>query len=733
METRFGTETKRYALLGALFGFCFPVGATAILIFQNDLSWSLSSITFLQRTTPLLWIIDSAPFFLGLFASFAGVRQDRLIGVLAAREEVIKERTRELALANKAVKELLDNMQQAIFTVGNDGRVNPEFSAHTGTLFGDVPIAGESILELLQLRMDTPSEASLRMKNWFDLIIGSDELQWMMTQDEAIRSLDYQRPTSEGGSEKRALELEYAPIYLDGAISKVMVIAKDVTTLRHLQRDVSRKEQELGLITEVVSAGEATFREFMSEAKDLIEGLQNGAPAAGSEEKPRPTAQDVLRCVHTVKGNARMCGLRIIEMVAHEIEGSFSGTSSKGTVQTPRTRLPLGADPLGPLLDTLADAERLGNAVFGGTGTGRAPGGPNPAAIKQLERTYSRLVGYVRDGGLTADEGGRDILSGLGEAVAAVSEVALRTIEAPLQRLVDDLALVTKKRARLFFHGDLVTVSHVARSTLREILVHALRNAMDHGVEGPDERAAKGKEPEARLDLFFDTDGETVVVKVRDDGDGIPIDALKKKCVQRGVFSQPEADAMGVQQAIELVFYPGVSTTDTVTAISGRGAGMDIIRRAAERHGGEVSLRSEKGKYTELTIRVPRSICPPEPQEQRRKVPRRSVYYYLLIHDADGKELGRLIDASTKGLMAAHSTSIAVGETLQVSIVGPEELMDNRTVQTRIHCRWTQVATSGSGFVSGFTFDDMPANGRAILNEWVVALGIEGESLLYSE
>ena len=717
-----GYETKRYALFGALFGCCFPVGATLFLIYTESLPLSFASIVWLQHNTPLLWIIDSAPFFLGLFASFAGVRQDRLAAVLDQREEVIKERTRDLARANKAVKELLDNMQQAIFTVGQDGLVNPEFSAHTATLFGDVPINGTHILTLLQVDGETPGEAALRMKNWFEVVCGSDELQWMMTRDEAIAAIEYRRPGKDEGEPSVCnLELEYAPIYSDGVVSRVMVIAKDVTDLRVLRRDVVQKEQKLNMVTEVVTAGDSAFMEFLFEAEERLGQLRSARDAGDGAGATR----EIMRGVHTIKGNARMCGLRVIEAVAHEVEQSLGSARrrAKGGDQ----------DVLAPLARALQEARDVGQKVFRGAGTTAGHrDGPSRARVLVLERCFGRLSRSVSRAEPQLDEEIQAALTSLGEAVEAVGEVEAGTLEPALQRMVADLAMVKDKRVGLKVSGGQTTVSHMTRSALREMLVHALRNAVDHGVETPEERQAAGKPPGSEVVVtFLEAEGE-LITSVRDDGTGIEVASLKAHCVKRGLITADAARALNGLEALELVFHPGLSTAAEVTAISGRGAGMDIIRGTARRHGGDVTIASTVSKGTELTIRIPRSSYPRDLPSQRRKAPRRQVYYYLMLRRPDGEEFGRLIDASALGLMAAHPAPVEVGETIALTVYGPEELNDGRAVDVQISCRWSRQAPSGRGHLSGFNFEELAQSDLDVLNDWTEALGVDGEGILSS-
>jgi hypothetical protein len=123
----------------------------------------------------------------------------------------VDERTRELAQAKKEVTDILDNMQQAVLTVGADGLIRKEVSAHAREIFGNIPIAGRALAELMQLDGVADSEKRSRMNFWLANIFGSDELQWMLTEGDRLTDLTYRRRISDGSTEERLLKLEYGP------------------------------------------------------------------------------------------------------------------------------------------------------------------------------------------------------------------------------------------------------------------------------------------------------------------------------------------------------------------------------------------------------------------------------------------------------------------------------------------------------------------------------------------
>ncbi|HEX8824646.1 MAG TPA: chemotaxis protein CheA [Archangium sp.] len=172
-------------------------------------------------------------------------------------------------------------------------------------------------------------------------------------------------------------------------------------------------------------------------------------------------------------------------------------------------------------------------------------------------------------------------------------------------RTVRDLSRQERKWARLVLEGEDVEVDTALVEGLREPLLHLVRNAVDHGLEVPEERKAAGKEPCGTLVLRAFHEPGSLVVQLSDDGRGLRYDRLKQKARALGL----EPERMPVEELAELVFLPGLSTADTVTEVSGRGVGMDVVRRGLESLRGQVTLRSEEGQGTTVTLRVPLTLA----------------------------------------------------------------------------------------------------------------------------
>ncbi|RKH62639.1 chemotaxis protein CheA, partial [Corallococcus interemptor] len=174
-------------------------------------------------------------------------------------------------------------------------------------------------------------------------------------------------------------------------------------------------------------------------------------------------------------------------------------------------------------------------------------------------------------------------------------------------RTVRDLARSQQKLAQLELEGEDATLDTAVLDALRDPLLHLLRNALDHGLETPDERRAAGKDPRGRLRLRAYHDAGSVVVELSDDGRGIQRERVRERARQRGLVAAPER--LRDDELLRLVFEPGFSTATEVTELSGRGVGMDVVRRDIEALRGSVAIQSQEGQGTTLTLRLPLTLA----------------------------------------------------------------------------------------------------------------------------
>jgi len=180
---------------------------------------------------------------------------------------------------------------------------------------------------------------------------------------------------------------------------------------------------------------------------------------------------------------------------------------------------------------------------------------------------------------------------------------------AKFPRMVRDLAQKCGRKVRIEFEGQDTTLDKSLLEAVRDPLTHAVRNAVDHGIESEAERVRAGKPTEGVVRLRAYQQSGAVVIEVTDDGAGIATDRVLGKAVERGLITPEAASAMTEYEALQLIFVPGFSTAREVTSVSGRGVGMDVVRTNVEQAGGRVEVESRPGAGTTLRLRVPLTLA----------------------------------------------------------------------------------------------------------------------------
>jgi two-component system chemotaxis sensor kinase CheA len=194
-------------------------------------------------------------------------------------------------------------------------------------------------------------------------------------------------------------------------------------------------------------------------------------------------------------------------------------------------------------------------------------------------------------------------------AVMKTRMLPIKKVFAKLPRMVRDLSQKLNKQVHLEMRGEETELDKSVADEIGDPLVHLVRNAIDHGIETPAERQAKGKPGEGQLTIAASQEGNSIVIRINDDGRGIPVDKVKAKALAKGLISEAELATMEHREVLNLIFLPGFSTAEQVTDVSGRGVGMDVVRTNIRKINGSVDLESEPGKGSQIIIKLPLTIA----------------------------------------------------------------------------------------------------------------------------
>ena len=201
------------------------------------------------------------------------------------------------------------------------------------------------------------------------------------------------------------------------------------------------------------------------------------------------------------------------------------------------------------------------------------------------------------------------VTTNLHESVMKVRMVPIESVVNKFPRMIRDLSKKLDKKMELYMTGEETELDRTVVDEIGDPLMHLLRNSADHGLESAEVRAKRGKPATGSIFLNAYQDGNNVIIEVGDDGNGIDVEAVKQKAIERNVITPEQAANMSEKDAINLLFLPSFSTAKQVTDVSGRGVGLDVVRSKIESLSGEVDVKTKLGEGSTWTIRLPLTLA----------------------------------------------------------------------------------------------------------------------------
>jgi two-component system chemotaxis sensor kinase CheA len=404
-------------------------------------------------------------------------------------------------------------------------------------------------------------------------------------------------------------------------------------------------------------------KEFIAESQEGLDRMERCLTEL--ETRPGDSAQlvgEIFRAVHTIKGTTGFLGFERLEKLAHAGEHLLGSLREGKLVVTSELisgllRLMDGlrsilalieatgsegtrvGDEDSALIAELAALNEEGSVAAGATGSAAIVVGQSiaaPAAVtgvaalsdKTLRidvEVLNRMMNLVGELVLTRNQmlqsgveatNFPELARRLDSVTADLRETVMQARMQPVgnlfgkfPRMVRDLAQTCGREVRIEFSGQETGLDKSLLEAIKDPLTHAVRNAVDHGIEPPNVRVMAGKPSEGCLKLRAFHQSGSVVIELADDGAGIAIERVLAKAIERGLVTQEQAADMTEREALQLIFLPGFSTAAAVTTVSGRGVGMDVVRANVEKVGGSVELESKVGVGTTLRLRVPLTLA----------------------------------------------------------------------------------------------------------------------------
>jgi two-component system chemotaxis sensor kinase CheA len=365
---------------------------------------------------------------------------------------------------------------------------------------------------------------------------------------------------------------------------------------------------------------------FFADAMEHLDSLQTALVELERRPQDEELPHTLFRLAHTLKGDAFLVGLTPVGECAHQLEEVLERLRDGATAVSGElvTRLLATVDELRALVRaelSVAGAPPVRDAATAQparhTPTLRIDVGKLDRMLNltgemtiargRMARLLGAVEGRVGDQLRAAQLEADGVLLELQEQVMQLRMVPVGPVFARYGRTVRDVAAAQGKEARLVLEGEQVEMDTSVLEHLRDPLTQMVRNAVDHGLERPEVRRARGKDPCGRIALRAFHAGGAVVVQLEDDGQGFDAARIGERAIERRLLAPgvtlPEAELL------RLVFEPGFSTAATVTELSGRGVGMDVVRRNVEALRGSVAIESRAGRGATVTVRLPLTLA----------------------------------------------------------------------------------------------------------------------------
>jgi two-component system, chemotaxis family, sensor kinase CheA len=470
----------------------------------------------------------------------------------------------EVLAAKQETDDILNTVNDGLFLIDRDVKIGSQQSKSLEQIFGMKDLAGKGLLEVLSKLV--PEKTLQTAKTFLDLLFGERVKEALMGEVNPLKEVEINTVNDEGKRETKYLAFQFRRVLTGEKLSHLLVSAADITPEVELRRELDftrkRNEEQVMLLTKMMHLNSAELSSFMDKTQKGLDEMNAVLAASGtSRHENMSKIGQLFRVVHTIKGDAAALDFDPIESWAHRFEDQIHALR-KG--------------------ETISGTELM----------------PLTVALREM---YQQISGI------------RDLVGKLGEVRSTldVSEASSSkpkaSVWAKAQMLAPKVAEREGKLVKLDIRKDAgLRISNTQFHGLSDALVQMVRNAIVHGIETPEERAAMGKSHEGlvRIHLAHGAPGQ-IEVNVEDDGAGINLDAIRTRAIRNGIMDDATAKKAGPKDLVKLLFLGGFSTLDRVTEDAGRGVGLDVIEKAVQVMGGKLSIGIKPGRGTRFSIVLP--------------------------------------------------------------------------------------------------------------------------------
>jgi len=479
------------------------------------------------------------------------------------------------------IRSMLDHIPQGVMNLVAPGVIDSGFSKHLRAVLGLDNLAGMTLDQALLSRSTLSADDRERIQAALNSCLGEEALAFELNSGQLPAEIQLEQPDG-----LKILQMTWNPV-IDkaGVIAKILITCHDVTEMRRYEAEAQEQKQELSYIQELVDVSADKFSIFYETTVRMLD--ENQRLVNLNRNRNFEILKILFVNMHTIKGAARTLGFKKLTTWLHEVEQIYALLLKDPDQTWDQQKLVQDVSRTQEMIEYYrrVNEQKLGRVT-------------EKASMIQVDREF--LVQHTQMlKRIETDQGGSGFTEALVDALAKFEELAFQDSFAVLQ----DITATAEKNAKdlgkapphIIISGVHCGISFQGQQLLRKVLIHIIRNSLDHGIETEEDRLKHGKKSEGTLSFTLTEVRNRLQISISDDGRGLSLHKLERRALELGILSASHATP--VEQLAELIFYPGLSTADTLTEVSGRGIGMDAVKSFIEEAGGSIRVAIENPQF----------------------------------------------------------------------------------------------------------------------------------------
>ena len=470
-------------------------------------------------------------------------------------EERLYQRNADLITAKKDTDNILNNVKDGLFLIDQNFKIASQYSAALEKILEQTLLAGKDIIEYLQDKIDVKSLQAF--KEYLKLLFNNEIEEITLEDLNPLSRVQLQFRDQDVKLRTKYLTFDFRRIYNNSVLSEIIVSVNDISQQVELAKNLEitreQNKRQMEWLFAILNVDGQMLDEFMRSSEEELSVIQTFCKS----DRVSQSVDDIYRSVHCIKGNASMLELNFIATEAHAVEELL--ISIRGKLKPDSENVIKVKTDLGKFFEIFSEIRGL---------------------IERLHQFHTRFRPTRKH-----------------ETEALFNSIA---------NLIKNLSTQYNKEVILNAERyDASIVPHPYRLLIRDILVQLTRNSLYHGIESVDQRLAKNKNRQGHIFISDSREEDWFVLCYKDDGTGIPIARLRELALNSGQWSLAEIKEWSDHRIAELIFLPGMTTTEKADITAGRGMGMNIIKKKIEKVGGSIEIDFQADQFSQFTIRFP--------------------------------------------------------------------------------------------------------------------------------